>query len=150
VNLGIFSIFNSALGFECKISKPNLETPAPFTYTNPGFGWYGDHMLAVLIPSNGIWQGMGENYNFRNKLLWWEKRNSLNPDNESAIKILATNLSNGTVLKKPAYAGNIYVGEKFTDWGGMLTALEFSSTGCWQVSGQFEGHKLEFTVLVKR
>ena len=140
--------FENVAGSECHVSKPNIEAPEPLVFETPGLGWYGDENLAALIPIDGIWQGMGANYNFRNKFFWWEKNNSLNPDNQSRIEITAINLINNSEMVEPVYAVNIYSNETMSDWGGMLTAIEFPSSGCWKIVGRFKEHEIQFTVLV--
>src|SRR5262245_56413915 len=33
--------------------------------------WFGSEALAVILPADGIWWGMGPQYHYRNKLFWW-------------------------------------------------------------------------------
>ena len=50
--------------------------------------WYGSETLAVILRPDGIWRGMGPEYNYRDKLFWWSF--GFKPGSESGLKVSAT------------------------------------------------------------
>jgi hypothetical protein len=106
--------------------------------------WYGSPELAVLLPSDGNWSGMGAKHHYRDKLWWW--RRGYDPYEEPApdLVIEATRLDGDSPAVRLDKATNGY-GE---GWSAMLTALEFPASGCWQVNARYRQALLTFVVRV--
>lgn len=151
LQLLFLSVFFTSIGIAsettCHTSQSNTDAAQTLPVESSEFGWFGDENLAVLIPIDGLWKGLGADHNFRNKLRWWEKGSSLVPDNNSLIKVTAVDLNTGTELK-PTYARNIYLNETMSEWGGFMTALEFPFPGCWEITGRFNMHEIRFVTQV--
>jgi hypothetical protein len=124
-----------------------LAAPRRFAEPSPSSAsrfWYGDERLAVLLKAGGRWRGMGPAKSYRDKLVWW--RQGYDGTAEPRPKLLVT----GRRLDgdAPALATPTPTNARHADFGGwaMLVALEFSSAGCWQVTGEYGPQKLSFVV----
>jgi hypothetical protein len=112
---------------------------APFPSSNR---WYGSETLAVMLPMEGMWRGLGSRYRFRDKLFLWSS--GFKPGLESNLKVSARRLD-GTgaegVISPPTNA-------HAPDLGGwtMLVMVEFPSPGCWEITGEYLGQTLSFVV----
>jgi len=95
-----------------------------------------------MLPVEGIWRGLGSRYRFREKLFWWAS--GFEPGLESSLKVSARKLD-GTgaegVVSPPTNA-------HAPDLGGwtMLVMVEFPSSGCWEIKGEYLGQTLSFVV----
>jgi hypothetical protein len=123
----------------CATTTPagaSLGKPFP-----PSENWYGSEVLAVILPPDGIWGGT-EELHYRGKLFWWSY--GFEPGTESHLKVSghrldATALAANVSRPSSAYAASL------GGWA-MLVAVEFPSTGCWRISGEYNGQRLSFIV----
>ncbi len=104
--------------------------------------WYGSEALAVMLPPDGIWRGMGPAYHYRNKLFWWSS--GFKPGNESNLKVKGTRIDGDS---PPANISNVSSAHS-PSLGGwtMLVAVEFPSAGCWEIAARYLGQELKFVV----
>lgn len=129
----------------CPISIPKAslhgqETPSTLR-------WFGSDSLAAAIPHDGIWHGMGPERNYFNKLVWLAA--GFRPGMESEFTITGKRLDNDNDARKPLVSG---VTNAFHDsFGGwtIMTGLGFPTTGCWEVTGSYQGQELTFVVRVE-
>src|SRR5688500_13576897 len=56
----------------------------------PSDRWYGSEALAVNLPPDGIWRGMGPQHHYRDKLFWWSF--GFKPGLESNLEVSAKRL----------------------------------------------------------
>jgi hypothetical protein len=121
-------------------SSVALAPPFPSSET-----WYGSETLAVILPADGVWRGMGPEHDYRDKLFWWSY--GFRPGFESHLAVNgrrldgespAANISRSTNAGSPSLGG----------WT-MLVAVEFPSAGCWEITGEYLGQKLAFVVAVR-
>ncbi len=107
--------------------------------------WYGSESLAVMLPPNGIWRGMGPEHHYRDKLFWWSY--GFKPGGESNFKVSARNLSDSSLAAEIS----IPTGAHAPSLGGwtMLVAVEFPAAGCWEITGDYLGQRLSFVVEVR-
>jgi hypothetical protein len=99
-------------------------------------------MLAVMLPVEGIWRGLGSRYRFREKLFWWSS--GFKPGLESNLRVSARKLDGSGARGDISPPTNAHA----PDLGGwtMLVMVEFPSPGCWEITGQYLGQTLKFVV----
>ena len=107
--------------------------------------WYGSESLAVMLPKDGIWLGMGPEHHYRDKLFWWSY--GFKPGGESNLKVSARNLNDSSLVADISAP----TGADAPSLGGatMLVAVEFPAAGCWEITGDYLGQTLSFVVEVR-
>lgn len=126
---------------DCVVSAPNLINPTGALKAGANRGWFGSERLAVMIPQNGHWKGMGSQRNFRDKSWWWYKGYKAESGTANKLNITARNLSSGQEIAL-FRAFDAYQGSDNYSWDSMSTAFEFPEEGCWQIIGSYENEKL--------
>ena len=128
----------------CPVSVPEAHllgqsAPSPLK-------WFGSDSLAVLLPHDGVWRGMGPDRNFSDKLFWLVA--GFQPGMEDDFSVTGRMLDDDGALLRPLVAGA--TNARHDDFGGwtILTGLGFPATGCWQLTGSFKGQELTFVVRV--
>jgi hypothetical protein len=108
--------------------------------------WYGDESLAVLLSSGGTWRGMGPEHHYRNKLFWWRKGFDGGTEPQPALSVTGRRLDGDA----PPASISPAINARHADFGGwaMLTGVEFPTSGCWELTGEYRGAKSRFVVLV--
>jgi len=104
--------------------------------------WYGSESLAVMVPGSRAWGTTRPNASIAVKLLWWSA--GFKPGMESNLKVSIRNLDgkiNDAVVSNPTNAHAKSLG----GWT-MLTGIDFSSAGCWEITGDYLGQTLTFVV----
>jgi hypothetical protein len=106
--------------------------------------WYGSETLAVQLPPNGIWRGMGSANRYRDKLFWWSY--NIQPGAETGLTVQGRRLDSDAPPADVSRTTNA----RWPGSGGwtMLVAVEFPSSGCWEITGEYLGQKLAFIVSV--
>jgi hypothetical protein len=106
--------------------------------------WYGSETLAVMLPPNGMWRGMGSAHHYRDKLFWWSF--GFTPGSESKLKVTGRKLDDTSAAANISRVTSAYA----SSLGGwtMLVAVEFPNAGCWEIAGEYLGQKLTFVVEV--
>jgi hypothetical protein len=143
--LGLLAFFTSAgataaEGGACAWTRGTSQSPS--TSFPPSENWYGTEKLAVILPKDGAWRGLGPNHNFRDKLFLWSK--GFEAGSEKNLKITGVRLdatSPPAVISKPT---NAYA-ESLGGWT-MLVLVELPSAGCWQITAEYMGERLTFVV----
>jgi hypothetical protein len=107
--------------------------------------WYGSESLAVMLPQDGIWRGMGPEHHYRDKLFWWSY--GFKPGGESNFKVSARNLSDSSLAAEISAPTNAHA-PSLGGWT-MLVAVEFPTAGCWEITGDYLGQRLSFVVEVR-
>jgi hypothetical protein len=126
----------SATAFaSCPVTSPAWSpVMVPGQASNAHQAWYGSEQLAVLLPTDGRWRGMGADRNFRDK--FWVWRRGYDPATEARPDLSFVGVK---ILGKPPErmenhsATNAY-GE---GWSSMLALLEFPNAGCWRVTATY-------------
>jgi hypothetical protein len=108
--------------------------------------WYGDETLAVLLKAGGSWRGMGAKNHYRNKLFWWRQGYNGRSEQWPSLTVTGKRLDASAPPADVSRATNAY----HSDFGGwaMLVAVEFPTSGCWELTGEYQGHALSFVVQV--
>jgi hypothetical protein len=125
-----------------------LAAEKPFAEPSPSSAsrfWYGSEELAVLLTTGGTWQGNPQRC-YRNKLWWWRRGFDGRTESSPALALSGRRLDASAPLVRISNATN----GSHPDFGGwaMLTAVEFPSAGCWELTGDYRGSKLRFVVSV--
>jgi hypothetical protein len=106
--------------------------------------WYGSEALAVMLPPESIWRGMGPKHNYRDKLFWWSL--GYKPGAESKLKVTGRKLDGSSTAADVSRTTNAYAAS-LGGWA-MLVEVEFPSAGCWEIVGEYLGQELAFVVEV--
>jgi hypothetical protein len=104
--------------------------------------WYGNELLAVMLPPDGIWIGMGPERDYRNKLFWWSY--GFKPGSESNLLVTGRRVDGEGAPARISKATNAH-DESLGGWA-MLVMVELPSAGCWEITGEYLGTKLSFVV----
>jgi hypothetical protein len=110
----------------------------------PSESWYGSEALAVMLPPDGIWLGMGPEYHYRDKLFWWSF--GFKPGVESKLKVTGRRLDGASPAASVSRTSDAY-SPSLGGWA-MLVAVEFPGPGCWEITGEYVGQRLSFVVEV--
>jgi hypothetical protein len=148
IALGLSAAPFAALG-DCPVTLPSSSpVVVPDSGSNSSHAWYGSEVLAVLIPKDGRWKGMGPSHHFFDKLWVWRRGYSPRVELNPALTLAGIKLNDGNNPQR------MHVDEATNafgpGWASMLTGMEFPSAGCWEVTANyvFEGitHRLTFVV----
>jgi hypothetical protein len=126
-----------------------LTSPAPYPATPPpeytDQFWYGSAELWTMLGADGTWYGLPHSTaGYTQKVFWW--RQGYNPITEPSPALTVS----GKRLDGSAPA---LVASKATDaiadfGNAMLVGVEVPTTGCWKITGHYQGHNLSFVVWV--
>ncbi len=110
----------------------------------PHGAWYGSDALAVLIRTDGKWMGMGAEHNYRDKQWWWSEDYDSRTEQNLGLVVTGRRLGNQSSVADISQAT---AGSR-DDWRGpvMLVGVEFPSTGCWEIRGEYRGQVVTFIV----
>lgn len=118
---------------DCPVTLPS-ESPV----TAPHATWgdlYGSDALAVHLPRNGKWRGLGSKYNYRDKLWFWRLGYDAAAETRPNLVLKGVKLADSgsaeTVEVRNATNGS---GET---WEEMLMLVEFPSAGCWRLTATY-------------
>lgn len=129
-------------------AQPSVVFDCPRTVSPTGdighSAIWGSDSFAVLIPPNGIWNGLGREGNFRNKVFWFSY--GFRPEVEPSLRVTGRRLdaeAPPAMVSTPTNAGY-----SAKDEWAMLVAVEFPSAGCWEISGEYLGQRISYVVEV--
>jgi hypothetical protein len=123
--------------------------PPPPYEASPGEGsfYLGSDDFWTIVPNNGVWQTQHDKTTYdRRKIVWFSKDYWWLSQQESDLRVDARKLDGDNESVHVAWATNAYISEHQTS--AMLNAIEFPSTGCWEISAQWHAHELKFVVWV--
>jgi hypothetical protein len=124
-----------ALG-DCPVTLPSSSPVAvPKSPPNSSHAWFGSEALAVLIPRDGRWKGMGPRHNFGDKFWIWRRGYEAKLEPQPALTFAGVKLDAGDEperLRIDQANGAFGPG-----WSSMLVGMEFPSAGCWQVTAKY-------------
>jgi hypothetical protein len=127
----------------CPVTLPASSWVADLARVAPlpasRFSWYGDNdKLAVDLPIDGVYRVPGPDFpNLGAKIAWWRYL-------AGTVDITARRL-HATAPEIRTKSTEGYGGSGFNS-----SAIEFTSEGCWRVTGSLQGHELSFVMLVRR
>ena len=137
-----------ALG-DCPVTLPaSSPVDVPKSSRGSSFAWYGSEALAVRLPADGRWKGMGPARNFGDKFWIWRRGYDAKTEPRPALTFAGVKLDAGDKPERMQIdeATNAFG----PGWSQMLTGMEFPSAGCWQVTATYAyagiTHDLTFVV----
>jgi hypothetical protein len=89
---------------------------------------------------------MGPRYDYRDKLFWWRQGYNGATEQRPELLVSGRRLDGEPGSPKVSKATNAH-DESFGGWA-MLVGVEFPSSGCWEVKGEYKGQTLSFVVRV--
>jgi hypothetical protein len=125
--------------------SPPFVPPAPEPAVASGREFrYGTAALWTALPNDGIWSGLPDHapQGYTQKVFWW----STGYHGEASPELAVSGRQlDGTAALQGSSATNAFA----SDIGSaMLVGVDFPTTGCWEITGTFEGHTLSFVVWV--
>jgi hypothetical protein len=136
---------------QCPVTLPaSSPVTVPGQPSNAYHSWYGSDALAVLLPTDGRWRGMGKKHHFRDKFWVWRRGYDVETETRPALTFEGVSLPEGGQPQRLEVnrATNAY-GD---GWSSMLALLEFPAAGCWRVTANYVHQGIEqqlaFTVEV--
>jgi hypothetical protein len=134
--LVLLAIAPGGASAECPVTLPSSSpVDVPNSASNSYFGWFGSEALAVLLPADGRWRGMGPSHKFRNKFWIWRRGYEATAEPKPALTFRGTKLMDGD---KPERIQIDRATNAFGEgWSQMLTLMEFPSAGCWKVTAKY-------------
>jgi hypothetical protein len=144
----VVSVFTATAALsECPVTLPSSSPVHPF---GEGEGWYGSDALAVRLPSDGKWKGMGPRHNYGDKLWLWRRGYDVMAEIRPDLVLEGARLDGGDPAQR------VYINHATSGygegWSAMLMGLEFPSAGCWEVTARYTHveitHDLTFVVEV--
>ena len=134
----------TAFGFDCPVTIiPTGNQVPPLESTGP-WGWFGSKELAVFMPKNGKWKGMGPERNYANKFWWWREGYDARKESKPKLVITANRLDEHSEIVTFDDATSGYN----ASWNAMLMGMTFPSAGCWEVVGSYDGSYLQVVLQV--
>lgn len=126
----------------CPVTLPASSWIADLTGLNPlppsRFSWYGErNVLAVDLPIDGVYRINAESPNLGAKVAWFKYL-------AGAVDITARQLYGS------AADINTKTIDGYRPTGFNPSNIEFTSEGCWQVTGSLQGRELTFVMFVRR
>jgi len=101
------------------------------------FTWYGDTTtLAVDLPIDGVYRIQAGEPTLGAKIAWWRYQ-------RGDLSITARRLDGTAEVRTTNTAG-------YGDIGFNPSGVEFTSEGCWRITGSLPAHELTFVMFVRR
>lgn len=137
---------------DCPVTLPGSTSFEPSvsslpTEAFPGEFWFGSEDLWTALPNKGIWSGLPKNTDgYTQKIFWWSERFSLKDEPEPDLVVFGERLDEEAPPLIVSKATNAYA----SDIGSaMLVGVDFPTSGCWQITGQYKKTGLIFVIWVE-
>jgi hypothetical protein len=135
----------------CSVTVPQdppFVPPDPYSPTSPfpNHFWYGTNSLWALLPTSGAWAGLPhDTHGYGQKVFWWREGYIWNEEPEPEITVTAERLDAPATPFKVVGGTNAYAGDIGS---AMLTGANFSTLGCWKVTGKYKDAELSFVIWI--
>jgi hypothetical protein len=130
-------------GDECQVtlaeSSPMAASGALPVSIDSSHAWYGGAALAALIPKNGVWNGMGPEHNYGDKFWWWRSGYDAKAESAPNLNISARLLDGRNTEIEVSDATSGFSSDPEVNWNSILIGMEFPSSGCWEITGMYDG-----------
>jgi hypothetical protein len=136
----------------CPITLPAgaaFIPPAPYPATPPanypGQFWYGTAGLWTLLRVDGTWANLPlQRTGYSQKLFWWREGYSSSAEPNPNLTVTGKRLDAPAASLTASRASNA-----MSDLGqSMDVGIDIPTAGCWEITGQYNDHKLSFVVWV--
>jgi hypothetical protein len=124
-----------ALG-DCPVTLPSAApVEVPGGTWDGSFAWFGSEALAVMLPVDGRWKGMGPSRNFFDKFWVWRRGYEATSEPRPALTFAGEKMDGGEPPQRMQIEGatNAFG----TGWSSMIAGMEFPSAGCWRVTAKY-------------
>jgi hypothetical protein len=136
---------------DCPVTVPqNPPFTPPAPYDKLGFKnhfWFGSNTLWTIVPSNGVWSELPYNppTGLTQKIFWWRDGYSVEGEPQPNLIVTGKRLDASAPPLIASRATNAFA----SDIGeAMLVGVDFSTPGCWKITGKYKTTKLSFVVWV--
>ena len=136
----------------CPITLPAgvaFIPPSPYPATPPANYsdqfWYGTAGLWTLLRVDGTWTNLPlDNSGYSQKLFWWRAGYSSSAEPNPKLTVTGKRLDSSAAPLTASRASNA-----MSDLGqSMDIGILIPTPGCWEITGQYNDHKLSFVVWV--
>lgn len=134
----------------CPVTRPPdpaFVPPAPHKEKPAGRFWYGSNSLWTALAEDGIWRGIKSPRGTRDKSWWWRDGWKWDTDsgaNQPGLLVSARRIDGAAPPIPPQDVTNA----KLASGWAMLTMLEFPTSGCWEITGNYRADYLTMVVWV--
>jgi len=129
-------------------ATPSFEPPASSLLNSPLLGefWFGSDNLWTSLPVDGIWAKLPKDRDgYTQKIFWWSSQFSLMDELEPDLVVTGERLDEKAPPLISSQATNAFA----TDIGSaMLVGVDFPTTGCWKITGQYKKAELSFVIWI--
>jgi len=115
--------------------------PAPYPPTAPDAGtfWYGTRALWTALPDAGRWGQLSRG----EKVFWWSEAFAGEPQPDLVVTGRRLDAETGSLEASPATNAFHDSFER-----AMLTGVQVSDPGCWEIKARYHGQELTWVVWV--
>jgi|SRR6187399_2522864 hypothetical protein len=130
------AVFPCVVLGNCPVTLPRSSpVEVPNSESGDSFAWFGSEALAVRLPADGRWKGMGPSHNFGDKFWIWRRGYDAMSEPRPALTFAGVKLGGGNIPERMQIDAAT---NAFGDgWSQMLVGMEFPSAGCWQVTAKY-------------
>jgi len=131
----------------CPVTLPPdspFTPPPPYPPEAPYAGkfWHGTEELWTMLPDDGTWQQLA----YGEKLFWWREGYTGSEEPQPELAVTARRLDGQAPA---AHSGPLATNAYHSDFHwAMLVGMQVATSGCWQITGHYQGHELSFVVWV--
>jgi hypothetical protein len=107
--------------------------------------WYGTPELWTMLRFDGTWNGLPHNASgYTQKIAWWRQGYDIytEPNPELIVTGKRLDVSAPPLLASRATNARTELGDL------MMIGVDIPTLGCWEITGQYNGHELSFVVWV--
>ena len=136
---------------DCPVTTPknvSFQAPEPFSPTAPweGIFWYGTEGLWTALHTDGVWAKLPKTSDgYTQKIMWWSNFYVLKDELEPALVVTGQRLDAKSAPLR-FYGATNAMAEDIGE--AMLTGVEFPTSGCWEVRGEYKKSSLIFVVWI--
>jgi hypothetical protein len=135
----------------CPVTRPpdsGFNPPPPYPDVAPSSDefWYGSRALWTAVPKSGVWSDLPLNSSgYTQKIFWWSEKFSIRDEPEPDLSVSGRRLDAQAAPLNVSRATNAFAGDIKT---AMLVGVDFPTTGCWEITGDYKGAELSFVVWI--
>jgi hypothetical protein len=136
---------------DCPVTQPpnpgfNPSPPYPREAPYTSEFWFGSDGLWTAVPKSGVWYDLPLNSDgYTQKIFWWSEKFSIRDEPEPDLSVSGRRLDAQAVPLNVSRATNAFAGDIKT---AMLVGVDFPTTGCWEITGDYKGAELSFVVWI--
>jgi hypothetical protein len=135
----------------CRVTKSSdraFVPPYGYPMNAPkGYFWFGTDELWTMLPRNGAWIGLPRyspnDPSFRQKMSWWRQGYDMRSEPSPKLKVTGRRLDAPAFPLRADRASNVSSSPAY-----IMTGVNLSSLGCWEITGHYDGHEVTFVVWV--